>query len=298
MSLLVKDLRKSFGGKIAVDNLCFEMNRPGVFGLIGTNGAGKTTTIRCILGIMTPDSGSATWNGAPISRETLRFGYMPEERGIYMKSKVLDQLVYFGMLRGMTKQQARDSALAYMKRLKVLEYQNELAEKLSKGNQQKVQLIATLVHNPQLIFLDEPFSGLDPINTEALRQLINELVDEGRYIVMSSHQMSTVEEYCEDIVILHKGKTKLSGILRRIKAGYGHTRLVLACEQDVRPLARELGLFLLEERADGLQYRITGDDMANGLLKRMLERGWYPTRYEVMEPSLHEIFIEKVGEGE
>lgn len=223
---------------------------------------------------------------------------MPEERGIYMKSKVLDQLVYFGMLRGMTKQQARDSALAYMKRLKVLEYQNELAEKLSKGNQQKVQLIATLVHNPQLIFLDEPFSGLDPINTEALRQLINELVDEGRYIVMSSHQMSTVEEYCEDIVILHKGKTKLSGNLRRIKAGYGHTRLVLACEQDVRPLARELGLFLLRRAGRRGCVPHYGRRHGDGLLKRMLERGWYPTRYEVMEPSLHEIFIEKVGEGE
>ncbi len=296
MSLIVKNLRKSFGGKTAVDDLSFEMTRPGVFGLIGTNGAGKTTTIRCILGIMTPDGGSAAWNGAPISRETLRFGYMPEERGIYMKSRVLEQLVYFGMLRGMTKQQARDSALAYMKRLKVLEYQNEIAEKLSKGNQQKIQLIATLIHNPELIFLDEPFSGLDPINAETLRQLINELVAEGRYIVMSSHQMSTVEEYCEDIVILHRGRTKLRGNLREIKAGYGHTRLVIACGQDVRPLAEELGLVLLEERADGLQYRIAGDSMAGALLARMLERGWYPTKYEVMEPSLHEIFIEKVGE--
>ena len=212
------------------------------------------------------------------------------------KSRVLEQLVYFGMLRGMTKQQARDSALAYMKRLKVLEYQNEIAEKLSKGNQQKIQLIATLIHNPELIFLDEPFSGLDPINAETLRQLINELVAEGRYIVMSSHQMSTVEEYCEDIVILHRGRTKLRGNLREIKAGYGHTRLVIACGQDVRPLAEELGLVLLEERADGLQYRIAGDSMAGALLARMLERGWYPTKYEVMEPSLHEIFIEKVGE--
>ena len=298
MGLSVQGVSKTFGERKAVDSISFSIDEPGVFGLIGTNGAGKTTTIRMILGVLSRDEGDITWNGGPLGRDTVRFGYMPEERGIYPKIRVLDQLIYFGRLRGMGRREAQAAAQRWMERLEVTEYSQMPAEKLSKGNQQKIQLIATVIHDPELIFLDEPFSGLDPINTEALRQLINELVDEGRYIVMSSHQMSTVEEYCEDIVILHKGKTKLSGNLRRIKAGYGHTRLVLACEQDVRPLARELGLFLLEERADGLQYRITGDDMANGLLKRMLERGWYPTRYEVMEPSLHEIFIEKVGEGE
>ena len=183
--LEVEGLTKAFGQRLAVDDLSYSIDEHVVFGLIGTNRAGKTTTIRMILGILTPDEGSARWDGRPIDRETLSFGYMPEERGIYMKTRVLEQLVYFGMLRGMSKGDARASALGYMQRLGVEEYKDMPAEKLSKGNQQKIQLIATLVHNPRLIFLDEPFSGLDPVNAEMLRGLIRELVDEGRMIVMS-----------------------------------------------------------------------------------------------------------------
>ena len=181
MSLKVDSLTKAFGEKTAVDHISFTMDAPGVFGLIGTNGAGKTTTIRMILGIMSADSGSAAWNGKPISRETLAFGYMPEERGIYMKNKVLEQLVYFGMLRGMNGTDAKKRALRLMERLGVTEYKDMPAEKLSKGNQQKIQLISTLIHDPELIFLDEPFSGLDPVNAEVLRGLIEELVDEAIY---------------------------------------------------------------------------------------------------------------------
>lgn len=299
MSLKVDHLTKTFGEKVAVDNISFEMNGPGVFGLIGTNGAGKTTTIRMILGIMQADSGSASWNGRSISRETLAFGYMPEERGIYMKNNVLEQLIYFGMLRGMNRTDAKKSALGLMERLGVLEYKDMIAEKLSKGNQQKIQLIATLIHNPELIFLDEPFSGLDPVNTEVLRGLIAELVDEKKYIVMSSHQMATVEEYCENLVILNHGKTLLSGNLREIKAGYGHTNLIVrvddTCMPDVEKLAESLGLSLLEKRADESEYKITGDKMANGFLKSLLDEQIFPLKFEIKEPSLHEIFIEKVG---
>ncbi|HBR32217.1 MAG TPA: ABC transporter ATP-binding protein, partial [Clostridiales bacterium] len=200
MGLHIKNMIKSFGSNIAVNDISFSMEKPGVFGLIGTNGAGKTTCIRTILGIMSADSGKAEWNEKKISRENLSFGYMPEERGIYMKTKVLEQLVYFGTLRGMSKTDAKKSALDYMERLGVSEYRDVPAEKLSKGNQQKVQLITTLIHNPELIFLDEPFSGLDPVNTNTLNNLIHELVLEKRFVVMSSHQMSTVEEYCEDIL--------------------------------------------------------------------------------------------------
>ena len=219
MGLLVENLTKTFGNKVAVDHLSFQMEEPGVFGLIGTNGAGKTTTIRMILGIMQADEGRALWNGTAINRDTLSFGYMPEERGIYMKNKVLEQLVYFGRLRGMNRSDAQKSALRYLQRLGMENEKNSLVEKLSKGNQQKIQLISTLIHDPKLIFLDEPFSGLDPVNTEVLRGLLQELIDEKRYIVMSSHQMSTVEEYCKDILILHQGQTKLYGNLRDIKRG-------------------------------------------------------------------------------
>lgn len=296
MGLIVNELTKKFGEKTAVDHLSFSMESPGVFGLLGTNGAGKTTTIRTILGIMNPDLGSATWNNTRITRETLSFGYLPEERGIYMKTKVLEQLIYFGMLRGMKKEAARKSALDYMERLQVTEYKNVPAEKLSKGNQQKVQLIAAIIHNPRLIFLDEPFSGLDPVNAQVLRQLVRELVEEGKYIILSTHQMETVEEYCKDLVILDRGKTLLKGNLKEIKAGYGHTNLVVSAQGDVRSIAEQNGLQLFEERASETEYKIQGDDMVHQFLKGLLDADIYPVKFEIREPSLQEIFVRKAGE--
>ncbi len=298
MSLNVRELSKSFNGKTAVDRISFEMEEPGVFGLIGTNGAGKTTTIRMILGIMSSDHGTSQWNGKPIRRETLNFGYMPEERGLYMKNKVIDQLVYFGMLRGMEKSAAKQSALKLMKRLGISEYGDMLAEKLSKGNQQKVQLAATLIHDPELIFLDEPFSGLDPVNAEVLRNLILELVEEKKFVVLSSHQMTTVEEYCRDILILHHGKTLLEGNLSKIKSGYGRTNLVIKPEDQDRAaferILEDAGLRLVEKRAYEYEYRINGEEDAIGVLKTMIAQNLYPLKYEVKEPSLQEIFVRSV----
>lgn len=295
MCLEVDGLYKAFDGVAAVGNLSFSMNMPGVYGLIGTNGAGKTTTIRCILGILKPDRGSAMWNRQMISEKVLRFGYMPEERGLYMKTRVLEQLVYFGMLRGMEKKNAQDSAEAYLKRLGVLEYKDTVAEKLSKGNQQKIQIIAAIVHDPKLIFLDEPFSGLDPVNAQVLRALIDELVEEGKYIVLSSHQMATVEEYCKDILILHKGRTILQGNLQEIKDGYGHTNLIVSTQYDITDLADECGLKLVNKTASQWEFKISNRDTANGFLKELLKKDIFPTKFEVAQPSLNEIFIEKVG---
>lgn len=295
MILKIEELSKTFGTKKAVDRISFEMDRPGVYGIIGTNGAGKTTTIRMMLGIIEKDSGSATWNGKTISRETMSFGYMPEERGIYTKVKVLEQLIYFGQLRGMSHGDAKKSALARMERLGISEYKDMIAEKVSKGNQQKIQLLATLIHNPDLIVLDEPFSGLDPVNTELIRTLIAELVDEGKYIVMSSHQMATVEEFCENLVMLHNGETIVSGNLKQIKAGYGHTNLVVRTEEDITSTALETGLKLLAKHADETEFKIEGDDMAEAFLSKIISAGHYPVKYEIREPSLHEIFLEKAG---
>ncbi|MGI6257882.1 MAG: ABC transporter ATP-binding protein [Anaerovoracaceae bacterium] len=295
-TLEIDNITKSFGENIAVKGLSFHMKEPGVFGLIGTNGAGKTTAIRCILGIMGSDGGEAKWLGKRITRDTLGFGYMPEERGVYMKIGVLAQLKYFGMLRGMGKAEAEESALGFLKRLNVEEYRDMEVEKLSKGNQQKIQLISTLVHDPDLIFLDEPFSGLDPINTENLRTLIEELVAEGKYIVMSSHQMNIVEDFCNDIALLHKGETILSGNLREIKEGYGRTNLIVEAGEDVTAIADRHGLRLIQKKANLSEYAIQGDAMAEEFLQSMLREGIYPIRYEIKEPSLHQIFIEKVGE--
>ena len=296
MSLIVNDFVKTFGRVTAVDHLSFRMDEPGVFGLIGTNGAGKTTTIRMMLGLIDADQGEATWNGRKITRESLRFGYMPEERGIYMKTKVREQLEYFGMLRGMKKSDARVSATRWMKRLGVDQYENMTADKLSKGNQQKVQLIAAIINDPELVVLDEPFSGLDPVNTDVLRSVIKEMVKEGKYVILSSHQMSVVEEYAENLVLLHKGRAVLDGSLREIKAGYGHTRLLISSEKDVKTYANKAGLVLLNERADETEYKITGDSMAQAFLKSLTDDGIFPVKYEIREPSLHEIFVEKAGE--
>lgn len=297
MGLTVRGVSKAFGDKKAVDDLSFEMERPGVFGLIGTNGAGKTTTIRIILGMMNKDEGEILWNGEPLDRGRVRVGYMPEERGIYPKIQVAEQLIYFGELRGMKRSEAAAAAEGWMERLGVTEYRNMPAEKLSKGNQQKVQLISTVIHDPELLFLDEPFSGLDPINTDVFRRVLGELMDEGKYIIMSSHQMATVEEYCENLVILHRGQTLLQGNLRAIKEGYGHTNLSVTCGDMERAdaLAQQHGLQMLEKRADAHEFKITGDEMAHAYLRAMVDEGLYPERFEIREPSLHEIFVEKVG---
>ena len=200
MGLKVEKVTKHFGEKLAVDNITFEMSKPGVFGLLGTNGAGKTTTIRMMLGMLKKDSGEITWNGKPVERKNVNFGYLPEERGIYPKTKIYEQLIYFAELKGLKKEEACKEIDYWMGRLKVEEYKNMLAEKLSKGNQQKVQFITSILHNPELIVLDEPFSGLDPVNSELLKGVILELVEKGKYIIMSSHQMSSIEEFCSDII--------------------------------------------------------------------------------------------------
>jgi len=296
MSVLkIEGLTKSFGEKVAVDSISFQIDSPGVMGLIGTNGAGKTTTIRMILGILESDEGSATWDGFKITRESVRFGYLPEERGIYPKTRVIDQLVYFGELRGMTHSAAKASAMRLMERLDVTEYVNMTADKLSKGNQQKIQLIAAMIHDPELIILDEPFSGLDPVNTEMLREFITELAANNKYILMSSHQMATVEEFSRDLVMLHNGKTILQGNLKKIKAGYGHTNLVVRADQDIRTISEELGLKCIRTDAQESEYKISGDEDAKAMLMRMTERGVVPVRFEIREPSLHEIFLERMG---
>ena len=217
MSLILKNVSKTFVGKKAVDNISITLEKPGVFGLLGTNGAGKTTTIRMLLGIITKDSGEITWKGKTVERKNVNFGYLPEERGVYPKTKIYDQLMYFAKLKGMKKQDAEKEIKTWAEKLKVEEYLQMPAEKLSKGNQQKIQFMTAVIHNPELVVLDEPFSGLDPVNTEILKNIIIDLVKQEKYIIMSAHQMSTIEEFCSDILILNKGKTVLQGNLKQIE---------------------------------------------------------------------------------
>lgn len=296
MGLKVSNVSKRFGSKTAVDNLSFTLDQPGVFGLLGTNGAGKTTTIRMILGILEKDSGSITWNEKAVKRENVRFGYLPEERGLYPQIKICDQLYYFASLRGISKSKSAQTIEYWMKRLNVMKYIDMRAEQLSKGNQQKIQLILSILHDPDLIIMDEPLSGLDPVNADLFKSIILELVGKGKYIVMSSHQMESVEEFCRDILLLVDGKTVLSGNLREIKHSYGRNNLFIGCEADITPYAYELGMTLVKRSATGFEFHIKSEESAYTLIKKLLDNGIQIDKFEIREPTLHEIFIDKAGE--
>ncbi len=296
MALKVNNLAKSYGDKLVVDNLSFSIEEPGVFGLLGTNGAGKTTTIRMMLGMLKKDNGRVTWNEKPYNSKEVTTGYLAEERGIYSKFTVLDQLIYFGELKGMTRKEALKSIEYWLERLEATEYRNKRAEQLSKGNQQKIQFIAALISNPEVLILDEPLSGLDPVNTDLFKDIIKEEIARGKYIIMSSHQMSTIEEFCENLVILNKGKTVLSGNLKEIKKSYGRNHLILNCDGDIKELLEKANMKILNENQDYIELSINSENEATCLLKEILSRNIQVIRFELREPTLHEIFIEKVGE--
>ena len=296
MSLVLKNVSKSFVGKKAVDNISLELSKPGVYGLLGTNGAGKTTTIRMILGILKKDSGTITWNGKEVNRKSVNFGYLPEERGVYPKTKIYDQLMYFAELKGMDKQSADASIKKWAKELKVEEYLQMTAEKLSKGNQQKIQFMTAIIHNPELVILDEPFSGLDPVNTGILKDIIIGLVKDGKYVIMSAHQMATIEEFCEDILILNRGKTVLQGNLKEIKETYPVNRMKISANQNIDNIINSLEMNI--ENTVGTEYtiRIDGEEKAHELLNKAVSQGIKVNKFEIMKPTLNDIFIEKVGE--
>lgn len=296
MGLVVHDVKKSYGDKTVVDGISFEMNHPGVFGLLGTNGAGKTTTIRMILGILKKDSGEINWNGKKVERKNVNFGYLPEERGIYPKIKIIDQLTYFAKLKGMKEGPAKEEIKKWAEKLKVSDYLEMTAEKLSKGNQQKIQFIASILHSPELIILDEPFSGLDPVNTELLKNVIIELVKEGKYIIMSSHQMSSIEEFCTEVLILNKGKTVLQGNLNDIKSKYPANRISVIADRNIDNIIKDLGLEIYIEKDNDYEIKIRSEEDGYKLFKELSNQDVKVTKFEIKKPSLNDIFIEKVGE--
>ena len=296
MSLVLKNVSKTFVQKKAVDNISFSMDKPGIYGLLGTNGAGKTTTIRMLLGIIKKDSGEITWKGKAVDRKNVNFGYLPEERGIYPKTKVIDQLMYFAELKGMKKEDSLKAIEKLAKELKVEEYMQMPAEKLSKGNQQKIQFMTAIIHNPELVVLDEPFSGLDPVNTEILKNIIIGLIKNGTYVIMSAHQMATIEEFCSDILILDKGKTVLQGNLKEIKESYPANRLEIDVNQDIRNLIDELKLEIETEANNKYIIKISDELKAHELLNKVVSQGISVNKFEIKKPTLNDIFIEKVGE--
>ena len=249
-----------------------------------------------LLGIIKKDSGEITWKGRTVERKNVNFGYLPEERGVYPKTKIFDQLMYFAELKGMKKQEATDSINKWAKELKVEEYLESPAEKLSKGNQQKIQFMTAIIHNPELVVLDEPFSGLDPVNTEILKNIIIDLVAKGKYIIMSAHQMATIEEFCSNILILNKGKTVLQGNLKEIKDTYPANRIEIDVNQNIDKYIEKYRLEKENEKNNDYTIKIDNEEVAHKLLNELVKDGIVVNKFEIKKPTLNDIFIEKVGE--
>jgi ABC-2 type transport system ATP-binding protein len=306
MAFEVKHLQKKFGDKQAVEDLSFELREPGVYALLGTNGAGKSTSIRMMLGILEKDRGEVLLNGENFDTRKVNVGYLAEERGLYPKYPVMDQLLYFASLKGLNKDDAMEKIKYWGDRLNLMEYlfperkpgkkfKPTLADQMSKGNQQKIQLMAALISDPEFLILDEPLSGLDPVNTDLFKSVIREEIDKKKYIIMSSHQMPVIEEFCEDITILNRGKAVVSGNLNEIKKSYGRVNLFVKCDEDINDTINTLGITVVNDTPAGIQLKVKSEEEARSLLKQLSDSNKTVVRFELREPSLHEIFIESVG---
>ncbi|MCY9657613.1 ABC transporter ATP-binding protein [Paenibacillus chondroitinus] len=293
--LTVENVSKQYGEKTAVNAIHLRVQEGEIYGLLGANGAGKTTTMRMVLGLIYPDQGHILWKGKGY-REELKtlMGYLPEERGLYPKIKVSEQILYLAELRGLSRKQAEAELKAWLDRFDVPEYYNKRVEELSKGNQQKIQFIAAVIHNPDILILDEAFSGLDPVNVELLKKTVKSLRDEGKTILFSSHRMEHVEELCEHICILHRSNTILQGSLKEIKSAFPKEKIILQTERPVEGLEQLQGVTAVEKQQNGYQIRIDSTADPQQILQRAIEQSTIH-RFQIMEPTLNEIFIQKVG---
>lgn len=316
MELQLDGITKTFGDKKVLEGISFTAAGGAALGLLGRNGAGKTTTIRIIMGVFPPDSGQVLLDGRPIQEAGVSFGYLPEERGLYPKQKIIDQMIYIGRLRGLSRQDARKNADYWLDRLDMTAHRNDLLRTLSKGNQQKIQLGVCLIHNPDVVILDEPFSGLDPVNAQLLKDIVTELAAAGKTVIFSSHQMSYVEEFCDSIAMLDKGRIVLQGNLRAIKRSYDRTHILVSLDGG-RTLER-LEALRASGRLDGfitgLEPAVTAAGRAadadtgavvhvaapadkDRLLAAILASDASLETFQVMEPTLEQIFVERVGES-
>jgi ABC-2 type transport system ATP-binding protein len=295
MVLKLENVTKRFGEFTAVDNLSLMIPEKEMFGFLGANGAGKTTTFRMILGLLDPTAGSITLDGKKIDYSTSPIiGYLPEERGLYPKLKVKEQIVYLARLRGMQKQEALRELNYWLERFKVPEYLDKKVEELSKGNQQKIQFLAAVIHKPRLLILDEPFSGLDPVNVELLKQAVIDLKEAGTTIVFSSHRMEHVEEMCEHLCIMQKGRPVVHGALKEIKRSFGKKNLVIHADFDISHLENHKGVTKAKHTPEGIHLQITGENIAEEILTTIVGKGFI-RKFVLEEPSLNDIFIEKAG---
>ena len=303
MKLEVKELRKTFEDNEVLHGISFSVESGKALGLLGRNGAGKTTTIRILMDVFKANSGEILMDGRNFNPKDFQIGYLPEERGLYPKKKVMEQIVYLATLRGMTKKEAKESTRKWLNRLGVSEYENRKLETLSKGNQQKVQLAQTLVCNPDIVILDEPFSGLDPVNSQILKDVVNELIAENKLVIFSSHQMSYVEEFCDEIAIINKGEIVLSGNLKNIKKDFGKNRLILSANN---MSLEELSSFatknltdivkVYETKKNFIVLELCDGKSKNDLLEKILTTDIDIEKFAEYEPTLTDIFVLKAGD--
>ena len=304
MKLEVKDITKSFGETNVLKGISFSVESGKALGLLGRNGAGKTTTIRILMDVFHANSGEITLEGKPFEPRKVQIGYLPEERGLYPKRKVLEQMIYLAMLRGVSRKTASANAKRWLERLEVSQYQDRLLETLSKGNQQKVQLASTLVCDPEIVILDEPFSGLDPVNSQILQEVVQELIRDGKIVIFSSHQMSYVEEFCEDIVIINHGEVVLSGHLDTIKRDYGKDQLVLSAtdmssEQFSNQIQNRLSdaVQITGQTKEDVIVRLNEGVSRRELLAKLSQlEDNVIEHFETYKPSLNDIFVASAGE--
>ena len=303
MKLEVNELKKSFGEVEVLHGVSFSVESGSALGLLGRNGAGKTTTIRILMDVFKANSGTILMDGKPFIPKEYQIGYLPEERGLYPKKMVGEQLIYLAMLRGLSAKKAKEQTKKWLERMGVSEYENRKLETLSKGNQQKVQLAQTLLCDPDIVILDEPFSGLDPVNAQILKDVIKEQIRAGKLVIFSSHQMSYVEEFCEEIAILNHGDVVLAGNLRDIKRDFGRDRLVLSSlgetpEELAEMLKNGFADLLDVEKVqkDKVIIRKKAEENKSLVLQRLLEQGVDLEFFGLYEPSLNDIFVEKAGD--
>ena len=289
-------IHKTYDHFVAVDHLSLGIREGSVYGLLGPNGAGKTSTIRMMIGITLPDQGEVRLFGEPFRRELLhRIGYLPEERGLYKKMKVLDHLIFLGRLHNMSERDARSRSLAWCQRLEITDWLQKKVEELSKGMQQKIQFVATLLHDPDLVIMDEPFSGLDPANAVMLKDVLIELKNSGKTILFSTHRMDQVERLCDSICLINHGRAILEGDLKKIKASYGKNHVQMQYEGDPRLDGCEL-VQSFNTYGNYVEIRLRPGADAQQLLRRAADSARI-SRFELMEPSLEEIFIDRVGKN-
>lgn len=296
-ALEAKSLHKNFGDFVAVDNVSFDIPEGAVFGLLGRNGAGKTTIIRMLMNIYFPDSGEVLLRGAKVGQEFRnRVGYLPEERGLYKKMKLLEVILFFAELKGITGTEVKQKALDYLEKFELLDRQDAKIEDLSKGNQQKIQFICTIIHNPDFIILDEPFSGLDPVNTNILKDIILDLRKEGKVIIFSTHLMDFAEKMCDHIAIIHHGKMLVNGSLSDLKKEYSQKNISLVYEGDISFLDGNEMIEKMEDfgRFTGISVK-TPDDVQS-LLRLLVSNEVIIKRFDANDISLHEIFINLTGD--